>query len=78
MLFIMPFLNSHRLPVFVCLQLSWTVDRDVDRVEADRALGELSDKVKLGEIRATYIQQDSESGDSTLVTLNAGIKRDPI
>lgn len=54
------------------------VDRNLDRVEADRALSELSNKVKLGEIRATYIQQDSESGDSTLVTLNSGIKRDPI
>ena len=50
----------------------------MDRIEAERALGELSDKVKLGEIRATYIAQDNTEDGSTLVTLNAGIKRDPI
>lgn len=58
------------------IQLSWLVDKNFDRVEAERALRGLSDKVKLGDIRATYIAQDST--DNTLVTLNSGVKDDPI
>ena len=52
------------------------MDKTLDRIAAEQALSMLSDKVKLGTLRATYIAQDS--GDSTLVTLNAGVKEDPI
>ena len=45
-------------------------------MRANEALSTLSDKVKEGEIRATYIAQDST--DTTLVTLNSGVKDDPI
>ena len=52
------------------------MNKALDRVTADRALSGLSDKVKLGDIRATYIAQDL--ADNTLVTINAGVKVDPV
>ena len=54
------------------------MNKERDRPEAERALSALSDKVKLGALRATLIAQDAADGDSTLVTLNAGVKEDPI
>ena len=68
----------HYLSDFVYPQLSWLVSKEINRQEADRALSTLSDKVKLGTLRATLIAQDAADGDSTLVTLNAGVKEDPI
>lgn len=66
----------HSFPFVYLSQLSWMLDRRSNPQRAQEALSTLSDKVKLGTLRATYIAQDS--GDTTLVTLNAGVKEDPV
>ena len=67
----------HDPPLFMFIQLSWQVDKTVNRPLAEQALMGLSNKVKLGNIRATYIAQDSIDQATTLVTLNSGVKEDP-
>ena len=60
------FENTHSL----LLQLTWTVDYNLDRPQAIEGLARLENKVKLGDIRATLIVQSLE--DTADVTLNAG------
>jgi hypothetical protein len=62
--------------LFVYIQLSWTLYRNRDPSGAEMALMSLSNKVKLGDLRTTYIAQ--ESADNTvLITLNSGVKDEP-
>lgn len=56
------------------VKLSWQVRGNT--AVGQQALETLSDKVKLGTIRATYIAQDSLTGFTT-VTLNSGVKEAP-
>jgi len=51
-------------------QLTFTLDYTVDRPTAETALERLEEKVKLGDLRVTLIQQLYP--DSAEVTINAG------
>lgn len=59
------------------VKLSWYVDRSGDASGAEQALMNLSNKVKLGSIRATYIAQESTDTNRAFVTLNSGVKEEP-
>ena len=51
--------------------MTWVVDKNADRPNAEAGLDRLAEQVKLGNIRCTLIINSRE--DTTDVTINAGI-----
>ena len=61
-------------PTFACCsQLTWTVNKNADRPNAEAGLIYLEQLVKLGEIRTTLIINSRD--DYAEVTLNSGVRR---
>lgn len=56
--------------------MSWLMDMNTDRVRTEDILSGLTNSVKLGNLRATYIAQTTADNAYTLVTLNAGVKEE--
>ena len=61
-------------PYTSCLQLKFTLDKNQGIPAVQSAISTLQNKVKVGEIAATLIVQDTVSSSTAEVTLNAGIK----
>jgi hypothetical protein len=55
------------------VKLTWKVDKNADRPNAERGLDRLAEEVKLGNIRCTLIINSQE--ESAQVTLNSGIRK---
>jgi hypothetical protein len=55
------------------VKLTWTVDKNQDRPNAEAGLDRLAEEVKLGNIRCTLIINSRE--DTADVTLNSGVRR---
>lgn len=58
------------------VKMSWLMDMNTDRVRTEDILSGLTNSVKLGNLRATYIAQTTADNAYTLVTLNAGVKEE--
>lgn len=52
--------------------MTWTVNKNIDRVSAEAGLDTLTEQVKLGNLRCTLIINSLE--DRAEVTLNAGVR----